>query len=204
MGLPAIDAALAAIARGEAVILATDGVYGLCADAERPEGAEAIARLKQRPAGQPCAILAAGLSELLARIPELHGRSEAIARALLPGPYTLVLPNPAHRYGWLAGERPGTIGVRVAPLPERSRRVLAGSGILAATSANLSGGPDPASLEDVPAAIRDACGAEVDAGRLSGRPSTVLDFTGSDPVVLRAGGGSVSDALARAARALEG
>lgn len=197
----AVAAAVDAIAGGSAVILATDGVYGLCADAHAPRGVAEIARLKHRPAGQPCALLASSLDELLTHIPELRGRSEAIARALLPGPYTLVVPNPARRYGWLAAERPETIGLRVALLPEASRRVLELCGMLAATSANLSGGIDPASLADVPAAIREACDAQVDAGRLSGIPSTVLDFTGPEPVVLRTGAGAVSEALARAAQA---
>jgi len=199
---PAVAAAVAAIAGGGAVILATDGVYGLCADAEAPHAVAELARLKQRPAGQPCALLAASLEELLERIPELHGRCEAIARALLPGPYTLVLPNPARRYGWLSAERPETIGVRVALLPQASGRVLELCGMLAATSANLSGGADPASLAEVPAVIREGCDAQIDAGRLSGTPSTVLDFSGDEPAVLRSGAGSVAEALARAARAL--
>ena len=62
-------------------------------------------------------------------------------------------------------------------------------GVVSATSANLSGGPDPRRLEDVPEEIRSACGAIVDAGVLPGVPSTVIDLTSGEPRVLRQGAG---------------
>jgi L-threonylcarbamoyladenylate synthase len=62
-------------------------------------------------------------------------------------------------------------------------------GVVAATSANASGGPSPRRVEDVPEEIRAACGAIVDAGELPGVPSTVIDLTSSTPRVLRQGAG---------------
>ena len=62
-------------------------------------------------------------------------------------------------------------------------------GPVAATSANLHGGPDPRRLADVPTAIRASCAAEIDGGELPGTPSTVLDLTGAEPRVLRTGAG---------------
>ena len=117
--------------------------------------------------------------------------------ALLPGAFTLVLPNPAHRYPWLTGERPETIGVRVPAVGGDALRVLEAVGCVAATSANDPGGPDPVSLADVPARIRAGCGAELDVGRLPGIASTVLDFTGTEPRVLREGAAPSAEALAR-------
>src|SRR5581483_11732811 len=108
-----------------------------------------------------------------------------VVRALLPGPYTLVLPNPARRYPWLNGTSPETIGVRVAQLPTVTQHVLDYVGAVAATSANEPGEPAAASLEAVSPRIREGCGAELDAGVLSGEPSTVLDLTGAEPRVLR-------------------
>ena len=61
---------------------------------------------------------------------------------------------------------------------------------------------DPASLDEVPETIRSACAAEVDAGRLPGTPSTVIDFTGDEPVVLREGAAPSDEALARVRDAL--
>jgi L-threonylcarbamoyladenylate synthase len=126
-----------------------------------------------------------------------------IARTLLPGPYTLILPNPARRFPWLTGGRSDAIGVRVPELPWASRRVVDAAGCLLATSANEPGGPNPAALEDVPRRIREAVAAELDLGPLPGTPSTVIDFTRDEPFVIRDGAASAADAIARVRAALE-
>jgi L-threonylcarbamoyladenylate synthase len=195
------DAAEALLA-GDPVILPTDTVYGLCAAAHEPGPTERLYALKGRPRSQPSALLAADLELLLECIPELRGRSEALARALLPGPYTLILPNPAHRYRWATGENPDAIGVRVVTLPDVAERIVTHVGCVVATSANRPGEPEPRRVEDVPEEFRAAVGAVVDAGELPGRASTVIDFTGAAPRVIREGAGPVSDALERAARAV--
>lgn len=196
-----IDAAIAALLAGEPVILPTDTVYGLCAS---PEAApcDRMYRLKGREPGKPTALLAADLDALLDCVPELRGRAGTIARALLPGPYTLILPNPARRYLWLTGANPYAIGVRVPDLPDVARRVLQPVGAVAATSANAPGGPDPRRVEDVPREILERAGAVVDAGELPGTPSTVLDFTQAEPRVVREGAAPAAEALARVEAAL--
>jgi L-threonylcarbamoyladenylate synthase len=185
-----IDEAVAAIRAGKPVVLPTDTVYGLCADPENEAAAREVARLKGRAAQQPVALLAGDVDGLLQRIPELD---ERILGALLPGPYTLVLPNPSRRYPWLGGNE--TIGVRVPDLPAPSSAVLGQVGAVLATSANLHGAPDPRRLDDVPEEIRQACGALVDGGELPGMPSTVLDLTGPEPKVLREGAVPAAEAL---------
>jgi L-threonylcarbamoyladenylate synthase len=115
----------------------------------------------------------------------------------LPGPFTLVVPNPARRYPWLTGERADTIGVRVPELPSPADAVVSRAGLVMATSANLPGGPDPARLEDVPDKILEGCGAVIDAGELPGVASTVIDLTGEEPRVLRGGAVSEAEALER-------
>ena len=196
------DEAVAAIRAGKPVVLPTDTVYGLCADPYREETAQRALRLKGRADGRPTALLANDVDFLLESVPELRGRSAGIARVLLPGPYTLIFPNPARRFRWLSGASPETIGVRVPELPEPARRVLERVGAVLATSANLTGQADPRRLADVPEEIRDACGAVVDGGELPGTPSTVLDFTGPYPRVLRAGAVPAHEALRRASSAL--
>lgn len=158
-------------------------------------------RLKGRDAQQPTALLAADVEMLFELVPELRGRAGVIARALLPGPYTLVLPNPARRYRWLTGEREEAIGVRVPELPEPAARVVTLVGGVAATSANLHGGPDPRRLEDVPEEVLSRVPA-VDAGELPGTASTVLDFTGDEPRVLREGAAPAGEAISRVVAAL--
>lgn len=195
--MSAVDETVAAIRAGKPVLLPTDTVYGLCANAYTSEATTRLYDLKGRGAEQPTALLAHDVDTLLDCIPELRGRAAVLARALLPGPFTLVLPNPARRFRWLAGATPDRLGVRVAELPPESAEVLERIGAVAATSANLPGGRDPRTLDEVPPEIRAGSAAEIDAGRLGGVPSTVLDLTGPEPRVLREGAVPAQEALAR-------
>ncbi|MDQ2983167.1 MAG: L-threonylcarbamoyladenylate synthase [Actinomycetota bacterium] len=195
----AIDAAVTAVGTGELVVLPTDTVYGLCATPYHEEPLRRAYELKGRKESQPVALLAVDVDFLFECVPELRGRAGRLARALLPGALTLILPNPAERFRWLTGDRPDTIGVRVPVLPGPSAAVLRQVGAVMATSANKHGDPDPARLEDVPEEIRSVCAAIVDGGELPGVPSTVLDLTGPEPKVLREGAVPAERALASAA-----
>jgi tRNA threonylcarbamoyl adenosine modification protein (Sua5/YciO/YrdC/YwlC family) len=190
----AADEVIAALGAGLPVLLPTDTVYGLAASPAQERFAAGLYELKGREHRQPVALVASSVERLFELVPELD---RTIVSALLPGPFTLVLANPAHRYPWLTGERPDTIGVRVPAVTGEPLRVLDAVGCVAATSANDPGGPDPVSLDDVPARIRAGCGAELDVGRLPGIASTVLDFTGPEPRVLREGAAPSAEALAR-------
>jgi len=198
----AVERAVEAIRAGKPAILPTDTVYGLCATPYASAPVERLYRLKGRELGQPTALLAADLDLLFECVPELRGRAGTIARALLPGPYTLILANPARRFRWLCGPNPGAIGVRVPELPAAGAAVLARVGAVVATSANAPGGPDPRRLDDVPEEIRSRVAAEVDAGELPGTPSTVLDFSGPEPRVVREGAAPAGEAIARVVAAL--
>ena len=189
--------AVEALRAGKPVILPTDTVYGLAVTAERSEPTERMYRLKGRDMLKPSALVTADLDTLLALVPELRGRAGEIARALLPGPYTLILPNPAGRYRWITGETPDALGVRVPDLPDVARRVVEAAGAIVATSANLAGGRDPRTVAEVPQELRDQVAAVVDAGELPGTPSTVIDFTGDEPRVLREGFAPADEALER-------
>jgi L-threonylcarbamoyladenylate synthase len=194
--------AIDAIRRGEPAILPTDTVYGLVASPYRAEPTSRLYRLKGRKDGKPTALIAASVDMLFECVPELRGRAGVMARALLPGPYTLVLPNPARRYRWLTGTRQDAIGVRVPELPEPARLVTDAIGCLVATSANEPGEPAATTVAEIPQRIRDGCGAIVDIGPLAGTPSTVLDLTGEEPVVIREGAVPAAEALARVRSAL--
>jgi len=195
------EEAVAALRAGRLVVLPTDTVYGLCADGYREPPYRSLCRLKGRPETMPTALVGADLDAVLDAVPEARGRAAVAARALLPGPYTLILPNPARRFRWLCGETPEAIGVRVPDLPPEGRAVLEGFGVVAATSANVHGGADPACLEEVPEEILAGVAAVVDAGELPGTPSTVLDLAGPEPRVLREGAVTAAKALSAAARA---
>lgn len=192
-----VDDAAAAIRAGRPAIVPTDTVYGLVTSPDREEPVRRLYELKGRVASQPTALIAVDLDHLFERVPELRGRSGAIAAAVLPGPYTLVLANPARRFRWLAGVNPDAIGVRIPSVSGDAEALLARVGAVAGTSANLAGGPEPRRLADVPEELRAEC-ATVDGGELPGVPSTVIDFTGTEPVVLREGAGDAAEAIARA------
>jgi L-threonylcarbamoyladenylate synthase len=176
--------AVEAIREGLPIILPTDTVYGLACSPHDPEAVARMYALKGRDASKPTALVAGDLDALQAALPELDRRS---VEPYLPGPYTLVVPNPSRRFPWLTGSTPEAIGVRVPDLPPPAADVLAQVGVVCATSANAAGGPDPRRVDDVPAEIRAACGAFVDAGELPGVASTVIDLTGPEPSVLREG-----------------
>ncbi len=165
----------AVIAAGGVVLFPSDSVYGLAAD---PQNAAAVRRLyaiKGRPPDKPAALMFFDLGAALAALPEVGERTAAAMRALLPGPYTLVLP--------------GGRGVRVIDVP-----AFAGArGPVLQSSANRSGEPDARRLTEVDPAIREAVDLEIDGGELPGVPSTVLDLrayeTAGEWSVLREGGG---------------
>ncbi len=184
------------IAEGGVAIFPSDGLYGLACD---PLDATAIGRihaLKGRDEGKPSAVLY--LSPLAMReIVEGRGpRTRAALAALLPGPVTLIIDNPEHRYPLACREDPDRLGVRLIGGP------LAGvMSPLFQTSANVSGEPAPGSFRAIPGALSAAVDLAIDGGVLSGLPSTVVDITGIDAgqdwEVLREGGLSLGDLTAR-------
>lgn len=197
-----VEETAAAIRAGLLAIVPTDTVYGLAATPHSEDAVDRLYRAKGRHAPQPTALVAADVDALLDCVPELRGRPASIARALLPGAYTLVLPNPARRFPWLSGANADTIGVRVPALAGAAAELLAEVRALAATSANLPGGADPRRLQDVPAELTAAVAALLDSGELPGTPSTVLDLTGAEPVVLREGAVPAAEALRAVASVL--
>jgi L-threonylcarbamoyladenylate synthase len=182
--------AVAAVRAGAPVVLAFDTVYGLAADPHSEDAARRLYRLKG-------AVVARDVDHLIECVPELHGDAERVLRALLPGPYTFVLPNPARRFRWLTGANPEALGIRVPTLAGAAAEVLSAVGALAATSANHPGGRDPSALDEVPEDLRTGAGAAVDGGRLAGVPSTVVDLTGAEPRVLREGVVPAAEVLGR-------
>jgi len=192
-----VDEAVDALAAGKPVVLPFDTVYGLAAEPYREESTVRLYELKGRAATQPTALVATDLDYLLECMPELRGQTATLARRLLPGPLTLIVPNPARRFRWLTGTSPETIGVRVPDLSGPGSEVLARAGAVVATSANLPGEPDPRRLAEVPERILAGVTAVVDGGDLPGTPSTVVDLTSPEPRVLREGAIPADELLRR-------
>jgi L-threonylcarbamoyladenylate synthase len=192
-----IDEAVAALRAEQPVVLPFDTVYGLAADPYREEATRRLYELKGRKATQPSALVTLDFDYLLECVPELRGRAASLARPLLPGPLTLILPNPAGRFRWITGPNPRSIGVRVPDLEGPGRDVLERVGAVVATSANHPGGADPRRLDDVPQEIREGAAVAIDGGELPGTPSTVVDLTAAEPRVLREGAVPTEEILRR-------
>lgn len=195
--MSSVEEVASAVAAGTLVVIPTDTVYGLACRPDREEPVRALSTVKGRSGKQPIALVAGSIEALIELVPELAGRH--VPR----GPFTLVLPNPARRLPWLTGAHPETIGVRLPAVEGEAADLLGRVGAVAATSANLHGGADPRRLADVPRELLDAAGAVLDGGALPGTPSTVVDLTGPEPLVLREGAIPSAEALAQV-RELDG
>jgi L-threonylcarbamoyladenylate synthase len=159
------------IAGGGIALFPADTVYGLACDPEDSAAVAGLYKLKGRPPERPAAVMFFALEPALE---ELGPRTRAAAQALLPGPVTLLVPNPRGRFP-LAGDGV-VLGLRVPDLP-----LLAGvRRPVLQSSANRTGGPDARRLEEVPDDIRVGADLVIDGGELPGTPSTVVDLSRSD------------------------
>lgn len=164
------------VAAGGVAVFPTDTVYGICCDPENERAAKRLYALKGRPASRPAAVMCFSLEPALELLPEMeHDEREALA-ALLPGPVTLLLANPARRFAPACRVDPATLGLRVPELPERLQALTSLSLPVMQSSANISGEPDARTLEQVPQSMRDGADLVLDGGALPGKPSTVIDL----------------------------
>ncbi len=160
------------IAVGGVALFPADTVYGLATEPDSKEGIARLNALKARDPAKPSAVMFFSVELALAALPELGERTRGALERLLPGPYTLVLPNPARRYPLATGPTPERLGLRVPDVPalaEVKWPVLQ-------SSANPAGGADARRLEDVDERIRRAVDLQLDGGELPGTPSTVVDL----------------------------
>jgi L-threonylcarbamoyladenylate synthase len=144
--------------------------------------------LKRRPPDKQVQLLAPDAS-WLERVGVVDDRARRLAAAFWPGPLTLVVRAASGAPGALAAA--GTVGVRV-PRHDLALDVLRRTGALAASSANRSGEATPATAAEIEALFGDAVAVYLDAGRIVGTGSTVVDLCGDAPRILR--GGPISEA----------
>jgi L-threonylcarbamoyladenylate synthase len=161
---------------GGVVVLPTDTVYGLGCDPDDEWAVQRLYALKGRPPERPAAVMFFTLPAALHALPELKPRERVALQALLPGPLTVLLPNPHRCYPRACGPDPTTLGLRVPRLPPRLAALQRLEHPLLQSSANLSGGPEARRLADVPASIRASADMMLDGGELPGVASTVLDL----------------------------
>ena len=187
---PGLAEAVARLCRGELVALPTETVYGLGADAANPEAVARIFALKGRPADHPLIVHLAPDAPLEAWAREIPEAARRLAAAFWPGPLTMILPKTARVPAAVTGGQ-DTVGIRVPshPVAQALLRAFAraGSGAIAAPSANRFGHVSPTTAQHV----RDEFGPDllvVDGGACDeGLESTIVDLSRGRPVLLRPG-----------------
>lgn len=183
------------LSKGGVALFPADGLYGLACDPLNSDAIERIHRIKGRDDGKPSAVMYLSPMAMRELIRDLGQRvSEAVAE-LLPGPVTLVVPNPRRRYPLACREDESRLGIRVIAGPLSGVRFP-----MFQTSANLSSEPAPSSFGGVVPEVRDQVDLAIDGGELTGLPSTVVDLTRYDEFgeweILREGGMSRGDLIA--------
>ena len=166
------------IAGGGIAIFPTDTVYGLGTHPDSVEGVHRLYWVKGRSPDRPAAILFFDLERALAALPDVGSKTRAALERLLPGPVTVLLPNPATRFPLACGAEPGRLGLRVPELGDKLAKLANVKVPVLQSSANPTGEGDPRSLEEVDPRIRRGADVELDAGVLLGTPSTVIDLSG--------------------------
>jgi L-threonylcarbamoyladenylate synthase len=173
------EAARAALERcvgdGGLAIFPADTLYGLACDPLNAEAIDRIHAIKGRDRRKPSAVMYFAPLAMRELLSGLGPRTRDAVAALLPGPVTLVVANPEHRYPLACREDPERLGVRLieGPLAGAMTPVLQ-------TSANHSNAPAPARFDRIDPEIVHAADLAIDVGELIGEPSTVVDVTGID------------------------
>ncbi|QKG25382.1 Sua5/YciO/YrdC/YwlC family protein [Actinomadura verrucosospora] len=181
-----IAEAVSAVRRGELLVLPTDTVYGVGADAFTPAAVQALLDAKGRGRDMPPPVLVGSVRAATALVEDLGTYGQDLIDEFWPGALTLIF-RANQNLMWDLGETKGTVAVRM-PMHELAVELLKETGPLAVSSANLSGEPAARTAEEAEKMLGDSISVYLDGGR-SGHadPSTIVDLTGSVPRLLRVG-----------------
>jgi L-threonylcarbamoyladenylate synthase len=181
-----IDAAVTAVLHNELVVLPTDTVYGVGADAFSAVAVESLLRAKGRDRAMPVPVLLGSEHMLDALVDQFAPVGRELTEAFWPGALTLIVRHPVH-LAWDLGETRGTVAVRM-PDNEIALELISRTGPLATSSANRSGHPPATTMLDARLQLGAAVSVYLDGGP-SGEPvaSTIVDVTGEYPRLMRAG-----------------
>ena len=181
----ALSQALQVLQAGELVAFPTDTVYGLGAALRYPDSIARLYQVKARDLVKAIPVLVGSLAGLAEVSPAAGDVAVRLSQRFWPGPLTLVVPKRAGLPEILSVET--TIGVRMPDHP-LALALLRDTGPLAVTSANLSGAANSLTAEEVLSQLAGRIPLILDGGRAPGGiPSTVVDCTGAELVILRQG-----------------
>jgi L-threonylcarbamoyladenylate synthase len=185
-----LEIASRAISRGDLVVVPTDTVYGIAADAFTPDAVRKLLEAKGRGRSMPPPVLVGSVTTLdgiATDIPE-HGRR--LVEEFWPGALTIICRQQPSLV-WDIGDTADTVAVRM-PDHEVAIDLLTSTGPLAVSSANLTGQPAATTCADAQDQLGDSVAVYLDAGTTPGAvPSTIVDLTGTTPRVVRPGALSI-------------
>jgi tRNA threonylcarbamoyl adenosine modification protein (Sua5/YciO/YrdC/YwlC family) len=177
--LEGLRAARGAIGRGELIVIPTDTVYGLAADAFRPAAVERLLAARESGPAAPPAVLIPGIPTLTALAETLPAEIDALVKEFWPGPLTVIV-EARESLAWDLGETRGTVALRM-PDNRHALHLLADTGPLAVSSASISGMPAATTAQEALAMLGDRVSVVLDGGALEGDPaarvSTIVDAT---------------------------
>jgi tRNA threonylcarbamoyl adenosine modification protein (Sua5/YciO/YrdC/YwlC family) len=181
-----LEEGAAAVRSGELVVLPTDTVYGVGADAFLPEAVAALLAAKGRDRSMPVPVLVSSPAMLDALVDQMPDSATALSALFWPGALTLVVRHTAHLV-WDLGDSKGTVAVRM-PANELAQDLIGRTGPLAVSSANRSGHDPATTAMDARLQLGAAVSVYLDGGSSGGSvASTIIDVTGERPRLLRAG-----------------
>ncbi|MBX6388238.1 MAG: threonylcarbamoyl-AMP synthase [Frankia sp.] len=181
-----IEAAAAAVGRGDLVVLPTDTVYGIGADAFDASAVRALLAAKGRGRDMPVPVLIGSWRTLEGLISRMTMPIRELTRAFWPGGLTVIVEH-APSLRWDLGDSRGTVAVRM-PLHPVAIDLLGRTGPMAVSSANISGRPAALTGDEAVDQLGDSVEVYLDAGRVpTGVASTIVDCTGDVPRVVREG-----------------
>jgi L-threonylcarbamoyladenylate synthase len=184
-----LAAATAAVLKGALVVLPTDTVYGIGADAFRPSAVQSLLAAKGRDRDMPPPVLVGSVRAASALVEDLGPYGQELIDEFWPGGLTVVC-RASRSLKWDLGESKGTVAVRMPQHPV-ALELLAETGPMAVSSANLTGHPPAMTAADAREQFGDAVEVYLDGGQCeTDIPSTIVDLTGDMPRLLR--GGAVS------------
>ena len=184
-----LAAATAAVLKGALVVLPTDTVYGIGADAFRPSAVQSLLAAKGRGRDMPPPVLVGSVRAASALVEDLGPYGQELIDEFWPGGLTVVC-RASRSLKWDLGESKGTVAVRMPQHPV-ALELLAETGPMAVSSANMTGHPPAMTAADAREQFGDAVEVYLDGGQCeTDIPSTIVDLTGDMPRLLR--GGAVS------------
>ncbi len=181
-----LAAAATAVLNGELVVLPTDTVYGVGADAFSPQAVAGLVSARREPVGTPKTVLVGTVRAATALVEDLGPVGQQLIDEFWPGGLTIVC-RAARSISWDLGDTKGTVAVRM-PENELALELLRETGPMAVSSANLTGSPTATTAAQARDQLADVVAVYLDGGPCTGGvASTIVDLTGEQPRLLRRG-----------------